>query len=121
MTGRRRWRVRLSAAAEADFRDILRWTARQFGEAQAGVYHDVLASAIAALADGPDAPGARERDEIASGLMTLHVARGKRRGRHLILFRALTAREPPVIDVLRLLHDAMDLTRHVDPVADEDQ
>ena len=121
MTGRRRWRIRLSASAEADFRDILRWTARQFGEAQADIYHDVLASAIAALTDGPDAPGARERDEIASGLMTLHVARGKRRGRHLVLFRARAASEPPVIDVLRLLHDAMDLSHHVDQIADEDQ
>ena len=120
MTGRRRWRIRLSASAEADLRDILRWTARQFGEAQAGIYHDVLASAIAALADGPDTPGVRKRDEIASGLMTLHVARGKRRGRHLVLFRARTASEPPVVDVLRLLYDAMDPSRHVHPTADED-
>ena len=65
-------------------------------------------------------PGARKRDDIAGGLMTLHVARGQRRGRHLILYRARTTSDPPVVDVLRLLHDAMDLPRHLDLVADEE-
>ena len=120
MTGRRRWRIRLSATAEADYRNILRWTAQRFGEAQAVAYHDVLADAIAALANGPEVPGARKRDDIASGLMTLHVARGQRRGRHAILYRARATSEPPMVDVLRLLHDAMDLSRHVDPVANEE-
>ncbi len=54
MTGRKRWRIRLSATAEADYRNILRWTAQRFGEAQAVAYHDVLADAIAALAHGPE-------------------------------------------------------------------
>jgi plasmid stabilization system protein ParE len=29
------WPVRLTAAAEADFHSIVRWTAERFGEAQA--------------------------------------------------------------------------------------
>lgn len=120
MTPRRRWRIRLSAAAEADFSNILHWTTRQFGEAQADAYHVALAAAVATLADGPEAPGARKRDDIATGLMTLHVARGKRRGRHLVLYRARAGLEPPVIDVLRVLHDAMDLPRHIQPNADGD-
>jgi len=33
--GARSWTVRLTAAGEADFEEILRWTIEQFGEAQA--------------------------------------------------------------------------------------
>ena len=37
-----RWRVRLAAAAENDFRNILGWTSERFGEAQARVYAETL-------------------------------------------------------------------------------
>ena len=104
------WRIRLARQAEADLHDILRWTARQFGAVQAGHYAETLASAIEALRAGPQVAGARERDEIASGVCTLHVARQGRKGRHLVVFRAAPGQ---VIEVLRLLHDGMDLVRHV--------
>lgn len=120
MTAGRRWRIHLAAAAEADFRSILRWTAEHFGERQARVYADTLAVAIEALTDGPRAAGARERDDIAKGLMTLHVARGGRKGRHLVLYRVNTRGPTPVIEVLRLLHDSMDLPRHIEWDDDED-
>lgn len=109
----RRWRIRLAVAAESDFRNILRWTSERFGEAQARVYAETLTRAIETLAAGPQVPGSRRHDDIAEGLMTLHVARRGRKGRHLVLFRVGIPAEPPVIDVLRLLHDSMDLPRHV--------
>ncbi len=119
MTDRRRWRVRLAAAANADLRDILRWTSAHFGETQARIYAATLTEAIEVLTDGPRVPGARERNEIAKGLMTLHVARGGRKGRHFVLYRADARSVPPVIDVLRLLHDSMDLARHAGPLDDD--
>ena len=119
MTDRRRWRVRLSAAANADLRDIQRWTSEHFGAAQARIYATTLTEAIEALRDGPRIAGARERNEIEKGLMTLHVARGRRKGRHFVLYRADFQAVPPVIDVLRLLHDSMDLARHVVPRDDD--
>ncbi len=120
MTDRRRWRVHLTAAAEADLRDILRWTTEHFGETRALLYSDTLTGAIEALTEGPRVAGARERDEIATGLMTLHVARGGWKGRHFVLYRTNSQAVPPVIDVLRLLHDSMDLPRHVGPGNDDD-
>jgi len=42
-----RWRVRLGAAAEVDFANILRWTADNFGSSQAETYRDTLLDAIA--------------------------------------------------------------------------
>lgn len=109
-----RWRVRLSAAAEDDFRNILRWTSERFGEAQARRYAGTLMQAIQALRAGPEAPGSRRRDEISPGLMTLHVARGGRKGRHMAAYRIGPSADPPTIDILRILHDSMDLSRHVE-------
>jgi toxin ParE1/3/4 len=37
----RRWRVRLGAAAEVDFANILKWTTENFGARQSRVYRAV--------------------------------------------------------------------------------
>ena len=105
----RRWRVRLGAAAEVDFANILKWTAENFGARQARVYRDVLVQTIGELATGPDVAGSTVRDEIMAGLRTLHVARGGRRGSHFLMYRATTN---GTIEIVRILHDRMDLQRH---------
>ncbi|MBS4096215.1 MAG: type II toxin-antitoxin system RelE/ParE family toxin [Sulfuricella sp.] len=112
------WTVRLTAAAEADFRNILRWTLAQFGDVQASVYAETLSTALKELAVGPSIAGVKERPEIATGIFTLHVARKGRKGRHLVMFRIGHYQGRKVIDVLRLLHDSMDLQRHL-PSPDE--
>ena len=112
------WIIRLAAAAEQDFRDIVSWTANTFGRGQAGIYAKVLSDALHDLALGPSIPGIRRRDDIGAGIHTLHVARKGRKGRHFIVFRADPSGDERVIDVLRLLHDSMDLVRHL-PAADE--
>lgn len=107
--------VRLSAAAEADYREILRWTVKNFGAAQGRIYAGTLASALRALSAGPAIIGVKERPEIGSGIRTLHVARNGRKGRHFVMFRVGRKPERKVVDVLRLLHDSMDLERHLPP------
>jgi toxin ParE1/3/4 len=112
----RRWRVRLGAAAELDFANILKWTTENFGARQARVYRDTLVQAIGELAEGPDIDGSKARDEIRAGLRTLHVARHGRRGRHFVMYRPATGR---TIEIVRILHDSMDLQRHIPSIADE--
>ena len=109
MIDRRRWRVRLAASAEADYRIILRWTAEHFGTQQARIYARTLEGAIEELTEGPDVPGSRERPDIGPGIRVLHVARRGRRGRHFLLYRISSKAKPLLIDVLRVLHDRMDL------------
>lgn len=109
------WAVRLTRAAEADFQDILIWTVEQFGARQARAYATTLMRAISALTPGPGVAGVRVREDLGSGVATFHVARARRKGRHLIVFRARTNRDEHVIEVLRILHDTMDLSRHLDP------
>jgi toxin ParE1/3/4 len=106
------WTIRLAIRAEQDFFEIVRWTADSFGPQQAAVYAETLSLAIGDLAKGPDILGAKRRDEIGHGILTLHVARQGRKGRHFVVFRISNA---TTIDVLRLLHDSMDLARHLPP------
>jgi toxin ParE1/3/4 len=104
----RRWRVRLGAAAELDFANIVKWTAENFGARQSRVYRDTLVQTIRELAEGPDVAGSKARDEILPGLRTLHVARRGRRGSHFLMYRAAPR---STIEIVRILHDRMDLQR----------
>ncbi len=111
-----RWRVRLGSAAELDFANILKWTTENFGARQSRVYRNTLVQAIGELADGPDVAGSKARDEIMPGLRTLHVARHGRRGSHFLMYRAAPS---STIEIVRILHDRMDLQRHVPFAPDE--
>ena len=112
----RRWRVRLGAAAELDFANILKWTSENFGVRQSRVYRDTTVQAIGELADGPDVAGSKARDEIMPGLRTLHVARHGRRGRHFLMYQVAAS---STIELVRILHDGMDLRRHLPFDAEE--
>jgi len=110
----RKWRVRLGEQAERDFMDILQWTAENFGARQAQTYQRTLEASVQELANGPLIAGVRLRDEILRGAYTLHVAR---HGRHLLLYRVIGNR---MIEIARILHDSMDLRRHVPDFGEED-
>jgi toxin ParE1/3/4 len=106
----RRWRVRLGAAAELDFANIVKWTTENFGARQSRIYQSTLVEAIGELADGPDVLGSKARDEIMTGLRTVHVARQGRRGSHFLMYRVAPK---TTIEIVRILHDRMDLQRHL--------
>lgn len=104
------WTLRLAAQAEQDMTAVLAWTHEHFGGQQARTYAETLSLALTSLMDGPDIIGVTPRDDIVRGIRTLHVARNGRRGRHFIVFRIGGEN---LIDVLRVLHDSMELPRHV--------
>jgi toxin ParE1/3/4 len=115
-----RWRVEIAHAADADIREIDRWTERQFGAVQAEAYAAAIANAIAALIAGPQIRGARPRTDMRRGFYTLHLSRFQRHARHFVVFR-VSDPERRVIDVLRVLHDAMDLVRHLPGEASDEE
>ena len=104
------WQVLLADQAELDLLDITIWTVETFGGRQADEYAETITLAIEALHDGPEILGVIERNDIGSGICTLHVARLGRKGRHFVMFKSSAQHK---IEVLRLLHDSMDLTRHL--------
>lgn len=112
MSGGGRWKVRITDSAEDDIRGAVRWSAHRFGEEQARAYAETLMLAVTELGAGPNLVGVKKRDEIAAGLLSLHVSRHGRRGRHFVMFRVVDERTR-VLEVLRVLHDAMDFPRHI--------
>lgn len=117
---KQRWTIRLAEAAGQDYQAILRWTVENFGRAQARTYAKTLNSALQDLAQGPDVIGARPREDIGPDIHTLHVARHGRKGRHFVVFRISPSPDALIIEVLRLLHDSMDLPRHLTAANESD-
>lgn len=109
------WPIHLTNAASADIEQAVRWSAVQFGPRQARVYAQTLSMALDALTEGPSAIGVDRRDDIGKALMSLHVARQGRKGRHVVIFRIRRHAGREVVEVLRVLHDSMDPARHVPP------
>lgn len=106
-----RWSIRVARSAQQDLVAIRTWTQQRFGSRQALVYARTLALALQALGEeGPGLPGAHARDDLGPGIRVLHGARQGRHGRHFAVFRC---KDKHCIDVLRILHDSMDLARHV--------
>jgi toxin ParE1/3/4 len=112
-----KWPVRLGAAAELDFANIIKCATEHFGSRPSRVYRNTLIQAIGEFAEGPDIVGSKTRDEIMPGLRTLHVACHGRRGRHFLMYR-MAAGE--TIEIIRILHDSMDFQRHF-ASADDDR
>lgn len=110
------WRVRLTYQAEQDYFEIVKWTAENFGERQAEIYAQTLSLAVETLCSGPEILGVKALDAIEPGVRVLHVARNGRKGRHIVVFRVGGEQ---IIDVLRLLHDSMDLARHLPAAHDQ--
>ena len=110
-TGAPAWHVAASAAADADYDEILSWTAQHFGRAQAVKYSKIIDDAVAALRLGPERVGVKSLSHIGAGIFSLHIARVGRRDRHVLIFRA--NRRKRKIEVLRILHDSMDIARHL--------
>ena len=111
----RRWLVRMLVAAEADYQNVLRWTGEQFGENQGRAYAAILADTLEELSKGPNIAGASARPELGGGLFTLHLGRRGQRARHFVIFRVKHEESAAIIEIVRILHDAMDLPRHLPP------
>ena len=106
------WTARLADRAAQDVEDILDWTLEQFGPLQLESYTDVINDALEALNAGPQLIDVRGRPELGDDVATLHVARHGHKGRHQLVFRV--DKMACLIEILRVLHDSMDLQLHLD-------
>ena len=104
------WRVVVTAAAQADLVNIVRWTSEKFGARQAAAYGDMVIGAADRLRVGPDVRGARLRPDLAPDLYSLKVGRRGKSGKHFLVYRPVGGR---VMEIVRILHESMDLARHL--------
>lgn len=110
---------RLTETARADIVSILAWSHEQFGEVARKRYEALIAAAIRDAASRRDDGGRSLRPELGEGVFIWHLSRSRARAlggrvhrpRHFLVCR----RDGDMLVVGRVLHDAMDLRRHVDP------
>ena len=112
-------RYRLSQAAQDDIFDILVWTHAQFGEAARQRYESLIVAALRDIATEPERPGSLLRPELGVTVRSWHLRLSRsriesapglvRRPRHFLVYRFESGR----IVVARVLHDAMELSRHL--------
>lgn len=110
---------RLTHAAQADIVEILAWSHEQFGEEARKRYEALIATAIRDAASRSDDGGLTSRPELGSGVFTWHLSRSRartpggkvNRPRHFLI----CGRDGDTLVIGRVLHDAMDLRRHIDP------
>ncbi len=91
----------ISERAEADLRDIWRWTGEQFGEAQADRYLDGLERGLREVGTEPDR--GKRRDAVRPGYWSKHVHR------HVVFYVFTQSK----VVIQRVLHGSMDPQRHV--------
>jgi toxin ParE1/3/4 len=111
---------RLAEAAEADIVDLLAYTEREFGSSARRRYEALVGQAIRDVAADPLRPGCVARPELGAGICSYHLRNSRERARtsgglvgnprHLLLYRPI---RPGLIGIGRVLHDAMELERHL--------
>lgn len=109
-------RLRFTDAARADLAGIFALSLERWGEAAARRYAALLAAAARAATSNPRTPLARERAELAKGLRSFHVrhvklAFGVKAPVHVVFYRHVGA----VVEIVRVLHERMNPSEHLDP------
>jgi toxin ParE1/3/4 len=112
--------LHLARRADADIDDLLDWSESRFGREARERYATLLETALADIAADPVRPGSRSRPELGANRRSYHLRYSQHRAkiragfvsrpRHAIYYRVVTA---DLINVERVLHDAMDVGRHL--------
>lgn len=106
-------RLVVTETAERDLASVLAHTQEHWGTKQRQRYRGLIEAAFRDLARDPLAPPSRPRDDIRPGIRTFHIARHGQPARHLIVYRLGSGGE---VEIVRVLHDVMELPRHVPAV-----
>jgi toxin ParE1/3/4 len=111
-------RFRLSRLARTDLARILATSQERWGIEGRHRYAAMIAAAMRKVAGQPEGPTTRARPELAPGLRSVHLQYSRagalkakvRRPPHIIYYRAMA---PRLIEIVRVLHERMDPSRHL--------
>ena len=101
-------RLFLTDIAKADIREILRMTRVDFGALQVPKYRALISEARKRVRENPNL--GHHREGLPADWRLFHISQRGRPARHFLLY--ILNRSEERIDVLRVLHDAMDVPRH---------
>ena len=113
-------RLRLTRPAEQDIVDILAWTQERFGQIGRRRYEALISTALRDVAADPERAGSQSRPEIGPAVRTYHLRHSRERARtpdgvvqrprHFLIYGRL---ENDILEVGRILHERMDIKRHL--------
>jgi toxin ParE1/3/4 len=117
-------RFRLARPAQIDLARILATSAERWGTDGRQRYATVLADAMRQVADEPQGPLTKKRTELRSGIRSFHIRYARRsadaakvrRPVHVLYYRVA---QEGVIEIVRVLHEKMDPSRHLDEPSTE--
>jgi len=118
-------RYRLSRPAEDDVVHILATSEERWGAEGRRRYAAVPAAAMRKIAADPKGPTTRDRGELMRGIRSFHVRHAHnddpeskvRRPVHVLYYREVA---PDLIEIVRVLHERMEPSRHVGARAEDE-
>ena len=96
---------KLSRYAQDDLAGIFAYTLDTWGTRQFRRYHRLLVEAFDGLSKEPFSIRSKPRQELFKDCRSVYA------GRHVILYRVKNG----VVEIARILHQSMDLERHIPP------
>jgi toxin ParE1/3/4 len=115
-------RYRLSDPAKADIAAVLRTSETTYGMEARIRYRALLTAAMRRVAAAPLGLSTVDRSELSTGVRGFHIRHSRNESReapvgdpvHVIFYRALG---PGLIEIVRVLHERMEPSRHIGPIA----
>jgi len=112
---------RLTVPVRADIADALSWSRQYFGEQGRDRYEALIFAAIDDIVRSPEHPASKPHTRHGTGVRSWHLRLSRNHvppevgrvesPRHLLFYRVMRG----VVVIGRLLHERMDLRRHLPP------
>ena len=116
-------RFRIAQPAQSDLANLLATSAERWGSDGRRRYALLLAAAIRTVAANPEHPLTQPRNDLAPGLRSFHLRHARvnapqakvKKPVHVLYYRAI---QSGVIEIVRVLHERMEPSRHFGTVAE---
>jgi len=111
-------RYRLTRSARRDIASILRTSEERHGREARIRYATLLLAAFRRVAAAPEGPSTSDRSALRPGIRSFHIRYSRDESRetpvanpvHVIFYRAV---QPGLVEIVRVLHDRMEPSRHI--------
>jgi toxin ParE1/3/4 len=111
-------RYRLTKSAKNDIGAILRTSEERHGRDARTRYSALLLAAMRRVGEDPEGFSTADRSDLRPGIRSFHIRHSRDESReasvanpvHVIFYRAV---EPGLVEIVRVLHERMEPSRHV--------
>lgn len=111
-------KFRQTREAREDIEEALFWSALNFGRSAARRYRDLIEVSIREIVSDPELAGSKSERGLQRGIRIYHLSHSRKRAavdglivkrpRHFVVYRIAGS---GLVEIVRLLHDSMDLKR----------